>query len=222
MIEQGSKEWFLSRLGKFTGSVIGDLMTKGKTKDKLFGDKAMTLIYKVASERCLIPAYLEDDYLWEVYQNQVSFSNKYTQFGQENEGLAIEVYESIKGITCEEVPSVQHPTIPTFAASPDRLVTIDDERIVCEVKCPKPEVFMEYKHKIVDNESLKAVESKYFYQVQAEMMCTGCKQADFIVFCPFLKPNIHIVRITADEEVQKEIENRIVEAEKIIESILKK
>lgn len=221
MIEQGSKEWFLSRLGKFTGSAIGDLMTKGRTKDKLFGDKAMTLIYKVASERCLIPAYIEDDYLWEIYQNQVSFSNKYTQFGQENEGLAIEVYESIKGITCEEVPSVQHPTIPTFAASPDRLVTIDDERIVCEVKCPKPEVFMEYKHKVVDNESLKSVESRYFYQVQAEMMCTGCKQADFIVFCPFLKPNIHIVRITADEQVQKDIEHRICEAEKIIESILK-
>ena len=103
-----------------------------------------------------------------------------------------------------------------------KLVTIDGERIVCEVKCPKPEVFMEYKHKIVDNKSLKSVESKYFYQVQAEMMCTGCKKADFIVFCPFLKPNIHIVRITADESVQNEIEHRISEAEKIIESILKK
>lgn len=222
MIEQGSKEWFLSRLGKFTGSVIGDLMTKGKAKDKLFGDKAMTLIYKVASERCLLPSYIEDDYLWEIYHEQVSFTNKYMQFGKDNEDLAIEVYEGIKGVTCEEVPSVKHPTISTFAASPDRLVTIEGERIVCEVKCPKPEVFMEYKHKIVDNKSLKSVESKYFYQVQAEMMCTGCKQADFIVFCPFLKPNIHIVRITADEEAQKEIEYRIIEAEKIIESILKK
>lgn len=221
MIEQGSKEWFLSRLGKFTGSVIGDLMTKSRTKDKLFGDKAMTLIYKVASERCLLPSYIEDDYLWEIYHEQVSFTNKYMQFGKDNECLAIEVYEEVKNVTCEEAPSVQHPTIPTFAASPDRLVTIDDERIVCEVKCPKPEVFMEYKHKIVDNESLKSVESRYFYQVQAEMMCTGCKQADFIVFCPFLKPNIHIVRITADEEVQNEIAYRISEAEKIIAEILK-
>lgn len=222
MIEQGSKEWFLSRLGRFTGSVIGDLMTKGRTKDKLFGDKAMTLIYKVASERCLIPAYIEDDYLWEIYQNQVSFSNKYTQFGQENEGLAIEVYENIKGATCEEVPSIQHPTIPNFSASPDRLVNINGERIVCEVKCPKPEVFMEYKHKIVDNESLKAVEPRYFYQIQAELFVTNCSNADFIVFCPFLKPNIHIVRITADEEVQNEIAYRISEAEKIIDEILNK
>ena len=197
-------------------------MTKGKAKDKLFGDKAMTLIYKVASERCLLPSYIEDDYLWEIYHDQVSFTNKYMQFGKDNEDLAIEVYEGMKSVTCEEAPSVQHPTISTFAASPDRLVTIEGERIVCEVKCPKPEVFMEYKHKIVDNKSLKSVESKYFYQVQAEMMCTGCKQADFIVFCPFLKPNIHIVRITADEEAQKEIEYRIIEAEKIIELILKK
>lgn len=221
MIEQGSKDWFLCRLGKFTGSVIGDLMTKGKAKDKPFGDKAMTLIYKVASERCLLPSYIEDDYLWEIYHEQVSFTNKYMQFGKDNECLAIEVYEGVKNVTCEEAPSVQHPTILNFAASPDRLVEIDGERIVCEVKCPKPEVFMEYKHKIVDNDSLKAVESKYFYQVQAEMMCCGCKQADFIVFCPFLKPNIHIVRITADEAVQKEIELRIAEAEKIIEEILK-
>lgn len=221
MIEQGSKEWFLSRLGKFTGSVIGDLMTKGRAKDKLFGDKAMTLIYKVASERCLLPAYIEDDYLWEIYQNQVSFSNKYTQFGHENEGLAIEVYEEIKGVKCDEVDSVQHPTISNYAASPDRLVTIGGERIVCEVKCPKPEVFMEYRHKVVDNATLKSMESKYFFQVQAELAVTGCKNADFIVFCPFLRPNIHIVRITADEEAQKEIEYRISEAEKIIESILK-
>ena len=221
MIEHGSKDWFICRLGKFTGSVIGDLMVKGKAKDKMFGDKAMTLIYKVASERCLLPSYIEDDYLWEIYHEQVSFTNKYMQFGKDNECLAIEVYEEVKNVTCEEAPSVQHPTIPTFAASPDRLVTIDDERIVCEVKCPKPEVFMEYKHKIVDNESLKSVESRYFYQVQAEMMCTGCKQADFIVFCPFLKPNIHIVRITADEEVQNEIAYRISEAEKIIAEILK-
>lgn len=220
MIEQGSKEWFLSRLGKFTGSVIGDLMTKGKAKDKLFGDKAMTLIYKVASERCLLPSYIEDDYLWEIYHEQVSFSNKYMQFGKDNECLAIEVYEGLKNVACEEVPSVQHPTIPNFAASPDRIATIDGERIVCEVKCPKPEVFMEYKHKIVDNESLKAVESKYFYQVQAEMMCTGCKQADFICFCPFMKHPLHIVRIAADEEVHKEIEYRIKEAEKIINNIL--
>ena len=221
MIEQGSKDWFLCRLGKFTGSVIGDLMVKGKAKDKMFGEKAMTLIYKVASERCLLPSYIEDDYLWEIYHEQVSFTNKYMQFGNDNECLAIEVYEEVKSVTCEEAPSVQHPTIPNFAASPDRLVEIDGERIVCEVKCPKPEVFMEYKHKIVDNDSLKAVESKYFYQVQAEMMCCGCKQADFIVFCPFLKPNIHIVRITADEEVQNEIAFRISEAEKIIEEILK-
>lgn len=220
MITQGSKEWFLCRLGKFTGSVIGDLMTKGRAKDKMFGDKAMTLIYKVASERCLLPAYIEDDYLWEIYHEQVSFTNKYMQFGIDNEDLAIEVYEGIKNVVCEEAPSVQHPHIPSFAASPDRLATIDGERVVCEVKCLKPESFMEYRHCVHDNDSLKAMESRYFCQVQAEMMCCGCKQADFIVFCPFLKPNIHIVRITADEEVQKEIEYRISEAEKIIESIL--
>ena len=30
MIEQGSKDWLVARLGNFTGSRIGDLMTSGK------------------------------------------------------------------------------------------------------------------------------------------------------------------------------------------------
>ena len=72
-----------------------------------------------------------------------------------------------------------------------------------------------------DNATLKSVEPRYFYQVQAQLMCTGLKSADFVCFCPFLKHPIHIVRITADEEVQNEIAYRISEAEKIIESILK-
>lgn len=36
MIEQGSFGWLRQRLGNFTGSRIGDLMTSGK-KGELFG-----------------------------------------------------------------------------------------------------------------------------------------------------------------------------------------
>jgi hypothetical protein len=79
---------------------------------------------------------------------------------------------------------------------------------------------MKYRNEIKDNESLKAVEPKYYYQVQSQLHTTGCKQADFICFCPFMKHPLHIVRITADEEVHKEIEHRIKEAEKIINNIL--
>lgn len=217
---QNTDQWMKNRLGKFNGSSIGDLMTKGRKKDEMFGQTALSLIYKIASERNLLDIYKEDDYLWEIYQEQVSISNKHTRFGHENEGLAIETYEEATGNKCIETGSIDHSTIPNYAASPDRLTEIDGTTTICEVKCPLPATFMKYKAEIKDNASLLSVEPRYYYQVQAEMHVSGCKQADFICFCPFLKHPLHIVRITADKEVQKEIEYRISEAEKIISNIL--
>lgn len=219
---QNSTQWMKSRLGKFNGSSIGDLMAKGRKKEELFGQTALSLIYRIASERDLLDVYREDDDLWQIYQEQVSFSNKYTRFGHDNEPLAIETYEEETGNRCLEIGSIDHPTIPNYAASPDRLTMIDGVPTICEVKSPLPATFMKYKAEIKDNDSLLSVEPKYFYQVQAEMHVSSCTQADFIVFCPFLKHPIHIVRITADLEIQKEIEFRIAEAEKIINNILNK
>lgn len=217
---QGTSDWLKLRLGKITGSAVGNLMTKGRKKDEIFGQTALSYIYSVASERNLLQAYIDDDYLWEIYQNQISVNNKFTQWGHENEPLAVEMYESMTGRVCEEVGSISHPHIPNFAASPDRLTTDNGNKIVCEVKSPLPKTFMKYKSEIKDNASLLAVEPMYFYQVQAEMMVTGCTEADFVCFCPFLKNPLHIVRITADEDAQKEIEFRINEAEKIIKNLI--
>ena len=220
MIEQGTSAWKKSRIGYFTGSRIGDLMTSGKKKEDLFGKTALSYIYEVAAERDILPAYLDDDYLFEIYDRYVSINNKYLEHGKENESFAIERYEIETGHTCHEVESIKHPSIEWFSASPDRIADVGQKKIVVEVKCPSLKKFIEYKHLIHDNKSLKQVESDYFYQIQAELACTGLKEADFVAFCPFLKHPIHIVRITADEEVQKEIESRISEAEKIIEKLL--
>lgn len=220
MAEQNTEQWKKDRLGCFNASAIGDLMSSGRKKDELFGQTAMTYIYSIASERDLLKAYLEDDYLWEIYQNQVGFSNRYTDWGHEQEPLAIEEYERITGRKCEETERIMHPEIPYYASSPDRFSYDNGERIVIEVKSPMPKAYMKYRNEIKDNESLKAVEPKYYYQVQSQLHTTGCKQADFICFCPFMKHPLHIVRITADKEVHKEIEHRIKEAEKIINNIL--
>ena len=220
MIHQGTSDWLKQRLGKFTGSAIGDLMTKGKKKDDIFGQKAMTYIYDVAAERNLLQAYIDDDYLWEIYQNQVSVSNKYLTWGHDNEPLAVEMYESMTGRVCEEVGSISHPHIPNFAASPDRLTTDNGKPLVVEIKSPMPKTFMLYKAEVKDNASLLATKPEYYWQIQAELFVTGCKEADFVCFCPFLKNPLHIVRITADEDAQKEIEYRINEAEKIILNLI--
>lgn len=221
MIEQGSKDWLISRLGYFTGSRIGDLMTSGK-KGELFGKTAMSYIYEIASERNLLPKYIEDDYYFEIYQQQVSFSNKYTDWGHEIEDFAAERYLLATGCELEECESIQHPTISFFSASPDRIATKDGIKKTVEIKCPLPKTFMEYMAEVKDNNTLKSVNPKYFYQIQAEMSCTGLDRADFVAFCPFLKHNIHIVEITRDNMVISEFENRITEANKIINQILNK
>lgn len=221
MIEQNSSEWLKSRISFFTGSRIGDLMTSGK-KGEMFGKTALSYIYEVAAERNLLPKYIEDDYYFEIYQQQVSFSNKYTDWGHEVEEFAAERYQLVAGCELEECESIQHPTIPYFSASPDRIAIKDALRKVVEIKCPLPKTFIEYMAEVKDNETLKAVNPKYFYQVQAEMACTGLDRADFVVFCPFLKHNIHIVEITRDEAVIAEFEKRITAANKIINQILNK
>lgn len=221
MIEQGSKEWLVSRLGFFTGSRIGDLMTSGK-KGELFGKTALSYIYEVCAERDLLQSYIDDDYLFEIYQQQVSISNKFIEFGHDNEDFAAERYQLVTGCELKECESIQHPAIPYFSASPDRIAIKGGMKKVVEIKCPLPKTFMEYMAEVKDNNTLKSVNPKYFYQIQAEMSCTGLDRADFVAFCPFLKHNIHIVEITRDNMVISEFENRITEANKIINQILNK
>lgn len=223
MIQQGSNAWKISRLGYFTGSRIGELMTSGRKKEELFGQTAMSYIYEVAAERNLLPAYVNDEYLFEIYDNYMTAFTKYMEFGKENEAFAIERYQLLTGYTCEEVESLRHPSLKWFSASPDRIVHLGTKRrAIAEVKCVKPGRFMEYKDKVYDNATLKAIEPKYYYQVQAEMICSKLRIADFIVFCPFLKNGLHVVRIKADWDVQDEIKFRVREANKLIKKIIKK
>lgn len=217
---QNTDQWLKQRLGKWNASAIGELMGKGRKKEDLFSQNALSYIYSVAAERNLLNAYIEDDYLWNIYQSQVGITNKYTDWGHDSEPLAIEEYERMTGRICTEVGSIAHPCIPHLSASPDRLSTDGDCPITIEVKSPLPKVFMKYKAEIKDNASLLAVEPKYFYQVQTQLMVTGCTEADFVCFCPFLKNPLHIVRIFADSDVHTQIAHRIAEAEKIINTLI--
>ena len=221
MIEQGSSEWVKQRLGKITGSRIGDLMTSGK-KGEMFGKTALSYIYEVCAERDLLQKYMDDDYLFEIYQRQVSINNKFIEFGHDTEDFAAERYQLVTECKLEECESIQHPTISHFSASPDRIAIKDGLRKVVEIKVPLPKTFMEYMAEVKDNETLKSVNPKYYYQTMAEMACTGLDKADFVVFCPFLKHNIHIVEITRDEAVIAEFEKRIMAANEIINQILNK
>lgn len=223
MIEQRTTEWKQQRLGYFTGSCIGKLMTGTRSDKSAFGDSAMSYIYSVASERNLNEKVIADETIWQMYDEQVSAWSKAIQFGIDWEPEARKMYAKVTGNKVIETGSVEHPTIQFLSASPDGIIeTEDGEQGVLEIKCPIPSVFMEYCDTVFDNASLKKTKSEYFYQTQTEMFVTGASFCDFVVFNPFMKNRMHIVRITPDNGVFEAIKERVEKANNIIASILNK
>ena len=218
--EQRTADWHRARLGHFTGSQIVKLMGTGRKKDDVFSATAVTYIFQVASERLLSEKVVEDDEMFWLYIEQVSHTNRAMQFGIDNEDKARTLYELMTGNSVTELSSVEHAKVENYAASPDGVVEKSD--ICVEIKCPKPETAVRYMANISDGETLKEVMPDYYWQVQAEMDCTGASGCDFVVYCPFLQKQLHIVRIERNDEAILQIHERISLAEKYIrENIIK-
>lgn len=221
-MEQNTNEWLKARLGNFTASAIHQLMSSGRRKEERFGKTALSYIYEVAAERDILPIYLSDDILFEVYLQQTTVSSKAIEWGHDNEPLAAERYELRTGFHVKEVGIFFHPDVSHFSASPDRIATDPQSAMqrVVEIKCPSPKRFMEYRSTIHDAESLRAVCPEYYWQIQAELACTGLREAHFVAFCPFLAHNLHIVPIPADELAIAEMTERVREANKLIDETI--
>ena len=220
-VEQRSLDWHRLRIGSFTGSKIGDLMKSGRKKEQIFGDTAMSYIFKVAAERMLNPVFVNDDELFGQYIEQQQVYSKAIIWGQEQEDNAKDLLMK-KNPEWElaDVSSCKHDTIPHFAASPDAIIYDRKKLMVGEIKCPSVHTFVRYLVEINDAESLKKVQPDYFYQMQAEMACTNAESGIFVAYCPWLVKPIHIVPIERDEEAIKAIEERVVKANEIVEQII--
>ena len=220
-VEQRSLDWHRLRIGSFTGSKIGDLMKSGRKKEQIFGDTAMSYIFKVAAERMLNPVFVNDDELFGQYIEQQQVYSKAIIWGQEQEDNAKDLLMK-KNPEWElaDVSSCKHDNIPHFAASPDAIIYDRKKLMVGEIKCPSVHTFVRYLVEINDAESLKKVQPDYFYQMQAEMACTNAESGIFVAYCPWLVKPIHIVPIERDEEAIKAIEERVVKANEIVEQII--
>ena len=220
-VEQRSLDWHRLRIGSFTGSKIGDLMKSGRKKEQIFGDTAMSYIFKVAAERMLNPVFVNDDELFGQYIEQQQVYSKAIIWGQEQEENAKDLLMR-KNPEWElaDVSSCKHDNIPHFAASPDAIIYDRKKLMVGEIKCPSVHTFVRYLVEINDAESLKKVQPDYFYQMQAEMACTNAESGIFVAYCPWLVKPIHIVPIERDEEAIKAIEERVVKANEIVEQII--
>ena len=220
-VEQRSLDWHRLRIGSFTGSKIGDLMKSGRKKEQIFGDTAMSYIFKVAAERMLNPVFVNDDELFGQYIEQQQVYSKAIIWGQEQEDNAKDLLMK-KNPEWElaDVSSCKHDTIPHFAASPDAIIYDRKKLMIGEIKCPSVHTFVRYLVEINDAESLKKVQPDYFYQMQAEMACTNAESGIFVAYCPWLVKPIHIVPIERDEDAIKAIEERVVKANEIVEQII--
>lgn len=223
MEDQRSIEWYRKRLGKITGSRLGDLMKSSRKSDEIFGNTAKSYIYQLAAERNMNPAVIEDDGLFLYYLSQTGFSSKPVEWGKEQELNACELYIKKTGRWMDKIGLCDHPSISCFASSPDGIFQDGNGEIgALEIKCPKQSTFMLYKHNVVDNDSLLYNEPNYFYQCMAHMMCTGANWTDFVVYCPFQSNPIYIVRIKPDKSFFSAIEERIQKANEFIENIIDK
>lgn len=215
--------WYRQRIGRITGSRVGDLMKSSRKKDELFGETAMSYIYQVAAERMINPAILEDDEAFEQYLQQVDVTSKAMRWGTEQEAYARDLYEQLTGRHAVEVGSIKHPSIEGFASSPDGYYYDEyaNEKGCLEIKCPTLKEYMRYRSCIYDNLSLLATKPEYYWQCMAHMDCNNAQWTDFIVYCPFLSNPIHIVRINRDETAIISMRNRIIKANEIIEELCK-
>ena len=220
-VEQRSLDWHRLRIGSFTGSKIGDLMKSGRKKEQIFGDVAMSYVFKVAAERMLNPVFVNDDELFGQYIEQQQVYSKAIIWGQEQEENAKDLLmRKNPEWELSDVSSCKHDTIPHFAASPDAIIYDRKKLMIGEIKCPSVHTFVRYLVEIKDAESLKKVQPDYFYQMQAEMACTNAESGIFVAYCPWLVKPIHIVPIERDEEAIKAIEERVVKANEIVEQII--
>ena len=225
-VEQRSLEWFRSRVGNITGSKVAEIMKSGRKKDELWSDSAKSYLYQIAGERLFNPDFLNDDGVFQDYIDQTSFTTKAMQWGSDQEEAAKSLWMTINFPDGEiaDLSSCQHDTIPHFAASPDGAIygrDKDDIRII-EVKCPNINTYMKYRSLIHDAASLKDTEPKYYWQMMAEMSCTGTKSGIFIAYCPWLSKPIHWAEIERVEEDIKLMEERVILANQFIDEIINK
>lgn len=223
-VEQRSLEWHRMRCGCITGSKVADIMKSGRKKDEVFSDTAKSYLFQVAGERMFNPTFLNDDGIFQDYLDLTSVSTKAMQFGSDQEDAAKSLFMQMNFPEGEitELSSCKHDTIPYFAASPDGAIYgRDGEDIkIIEVKCPNINTYMKYRTLIHDAASLKETEPKYYWQMMAEMSCTGAKGGIFIVYCPWLSKPIHWAEIERVEDDIELMEHRVILANDFINKII--
>jgi putative phage-type endonuclease len=184
-MEQLSEEWFAARCGKVTASRMGDLMASTKSG---YGAGRGNYMAELIAERLTgKPA--------ERFQNEVM------KWGVEKEAEANAAYVFFKDVQIESVGFIVHPTIADSGASPDGYVAADG---MVEIKCPLTATHIE-------TLLSSTIASKYIFQMQWQMACTGRQWCDFVSFDPRMPPSMQLFckRIERDAKQIETLEREV-------------
>lgn len=166
MIEQGSIEWHMQRLGKVTASRLSDILAK--TQKGWGASRANYLAELVAARLTGVPA--------------AGFTNAAMQWGTETEPQARAAYEFFQDVRVEVAEFVDHPSVADSGASPDGYVGAEG---LLECKCPQTATHIET---LLGG----SIPEKYRIQMQWQMACTGRKWCDFVSFDPRMPGNMQM------------------------------
>lgn len=184
-IVQRSAEWYAIRLGKATGSRVGDVCARTKTG---YSTSRANYAAELVLERI-------------TGKPTESYVSAAMQYGIDTEPEARTAYEFRADCDVQLVGFVDHPTIPMSGASPDGL--IGDMGMV-EIKCPQPAAHLAT---LLSG----TTDSRYVLQAQFQMACTGRRWVDLASYCPAFPEQMRLVvkRIPRDDDKIKEVESEV-------------
>lgn len=140
------------------------------------------------------------------------FSSKDTERGNELEPLARQVYELKEGV---EVKQIGFMMLNDYVgASPDGFVGEDGGT---EIKCPDDVNYLKY---LLNGED--EIDSGYKWQCQMNLLISGRKWWDLIIYNPNFKKSMLVFRITPDKEKFEALEKGFAKGIEMINSIKSK
>lgn len=209
-MEQRTSEWYLARKGKFTASEIANLLVSSKKKDEVFGDTAVSYINDKVNE-VMMPDNTFINFI-EEYQ----LSTPALRWGNLFEADARDLYSKRTGAIVIETGFFEYGD--HAGGSPDGIMP--SENGIIEIKCPFEGkthiVFMEMEK----SSDLLAVNKKYYYQIQANLLFTGAEFCDFVSYNPRMSDLMRMkrLRIDKDDKAITVLKERIQLASELLES----
>ncbi len=201
-------EWKKERLGKFTASEFIRLVAYPKKNELSSG--AITYVKKKVVESLTVPN-LDDGYI-----------SVDMQWGMDHELDAVESFSRITKIKNIEFIGDNQKYLSLnmlVGGTPDGLTKSSG----LEIKCPNSDTHLDYMD-IVDEEDLKKIMPKYYWQIQGLMMITKCKYWYFVSYDPrykLKKLRTHIAVIKENKKDQAFLKKRLRMAVKLKKEMLR-